>query len=245
MYQYFRNKTLCWICLISILLQACQIRKAQTATNQPPTRFPQPFNFYYLTIHASLHIADGPIQYRWRVQFRIQRDKLIWFSVTTPWGIEVARGCLTPNCIEIINHLQHTYTKEYYPSLQAKWQLPCSYDFLQAILLGDLPTQYSNFKEYPAKEYTIIQQKEGPWSLQALIKNSLGKIANWHLRHALTQAQCSVYYEQFETYPPGLLFKHARLYLAGLVMQLTYNRIQCTEKKLKFPFRIPKQYVNP
>lgn len=216
----------------------------QTTALVPTAQLIQPFKAHQLILHASITIQDGTKQYKLRVQWRIERAKLIWVSIRIPWGLEIARARITPSHLELINHIARTHSRYDYATLQAKWPCPFTYHFLEAILLGELPNDFNHLEaEEPRYGYTIIHQEKDGWSLAAAVKNAIGKIAHWHLTNKLTQDCCSVAYEKFKPYLPGLLFEHAHLRLGHIALHITYTRVQWSKKKLKFPFSVPTKYA--
>jgi hypothetical protein len=241
MYKRFKHGYFLWALMTSLVFQACHIRQLQPSKSQVQRIQPHPF--HCLIIHSSINIKNGTNQYKLHVQFRIQRDKLIWFSVKTPWGIEVARGRITSQAIEVINHLERVYTIYNYTSLQEKWGFPCNYAFIQALLLGKLPADFSHLEEKKANAYTTILQRKGEWILEAIINDMIGKVERWEMVNELTQDRCSIHYQQLTPYPAAILFKHTQLEIGHLSMHITYTQVQGCKKKLMFPFRIPEKYA--
>jgi hypothetical protein len=235
-----------WVILLtSLTLQACHLTRFKPSRLKDPHSLSQPVEFQYLTINSSISCFDGSSHHQLRVQFRFQRGSLIWFSARTPWGLEVARGMITPTAVKLIDHLHRTYTIYDYAALQAQWQCPCSYDILQAILLGELPDAYNNRESRQTNEYTIIQQQKGTWKLEATINKAIGRIEHLKFLDVLTQAQCQAHYREFKVYPQGSLFRHAQLYLGNLIVELSHTSVHGSDQALNFPFSIPRQYVKP
>ncbi len=231
------------VLMISLLATGCALRHPKQTYHATKHPFLQPLDFKYLTLYTSITYSHGPISYPLRLQFRMQRDKLIWFSATTPWGIEIARGRISPTAVEVINHLEHTYTSYDYASLQAICQCPCNYALIQAILLGELPDGYSNRTITLQNDTTLIQQQKGFWQLEAMVKGDLGKIGTLSVIDRLTQDRLVVDYERFKSYPQGLLFRDATLYLGKFIFKMSHTQVRWSDKKLRFPFIIPLQYA--
>jgi hypothetical protein len=243
MYNPLKNGYFLWILMLGLAVEACAIKRMQPSLRASPCQLIQPFKAKHLTIHASIKIQAVSKQHKLRMQWRIQRNKLIWVSIATPWGLEIARARITPKRIELINHVARTYSSYDYTTIQAKWQCPFTYDFLEAILLGELPADFIHVKEEHAHGYTIIRQAKNVWALQAAVKNAIGKIVHWDLVNSLTQDRCQVSYQAFKPYLPGLLFKHAHLSANHVAVHMTYTRVQWAKKSFQFPFSIPTKYA--
>jgi len=228
--------------VVSCLLQACYVERFSQATHTPTHHPIQPLAFQYLTLTTSIQGCMGENSYKIRVQFRIQQGKLIWFSAMAPWGLEIARGIISPTEIRVINHLQRSYTVYDYPTLQTQWHCPCSYGLIQAILLGELPYPYSGQLSIQP-ELLFIQVQKGTWEIKATRHSRLGKIERLIVVDQLTQDQCKIKYQQFKPYQAGFIWEAAQLYIGNLLLDMRHISIYRSDKPLDFPFTIPWKYA--
>lgn len=95
-----------------------------------------PLNFttFYGRAKASLNSpqASGNAT----VYIKMQKDSIIWISITGPLNIEGARILVTPDSIKIINRLQNTAQLSSIAHLQQITKLPLNFNDFQNIILG-------------------------------------------------------------------------------------------------------------
>ncbi|MEL6358446.1 MAG: DUF4292 domain-containing protein, partial [Bacteroidota bacterium] len=66
--------------------------------------------FEYLKLSTAISYSEaGQPPRKASIQFRIQKDRYIWFTITGPWGVEILRGIVTPMSVTLLNRAQKTY----------------------------------------------------------------------------------------------------------------------------------------
>jgi hypothetical protein len=68
---------------------------------------------------------------------RIERDSIIWISITPALGIEAVRFMLTPDSIKFINRLNNTFLANKFTYINQLINKTLDYDMAQAFLLGN------------------------------------------------------------------------------------------------------------
>jgi len=71
-----------------------------------------------------------------RGQLRIQKDSVIWMSLSPALGIEVARLMITQDSIWFINRIDKNYFKGDYDFINSFFQTTVDFDILPALFLG-------------------------------------------------------------------------------------------------------------
>ena len=211
----------------------------------------QTLDFEYLKIGTTIGYIDHTHRYSSAyVNFRIKKDSLIWFSVLTPWGIEILRGIITSQGITLLNHMQKAYYVYDYATLRVLYPGPWDYALLQALLLGEL-AHSSSINEVIEQnaQHTVIQQQRKAWTLTHFIDPSLRKVEK--LIATAIQGSFVASYEQFRSYQgDSLLFRRATLgwyrctdpTQPAMTIILKNRKVQWPKKPLHFPFSIPVQY---
>ncbi len=69
---------------------------------------------------------------------RLQRDSILWVSVSAAFGLEVARAQITPDRVLIVNRLKGTYLDSDFESLKRKFGVPVTFNTLQTVFSGGL-----------------------------------------------------------------------------------------------------------
>lgn len=70
-------------------------------------------------------------------QLRMQKDSLIWLSVTANMGVEVLRTKISNDSIWVLNRLEKTYLAEPLDSLATQLGMPLSLPWVQTLLLDN------------------------------------------------------------------------------------------------------------
>lgn len=70
-------------------------------------------------------------------QIRMQRDSVIWMSVTAFMGIEAGRIMITPDSLFFLNKLDNSYAKESFDKLRMRFGTSIGFSDFQDALLGN------------------------------------------------------------------------------------------------------------
>jgi hypothetical protein len=196
----------------------------------------------YISLNARAHYQIQTKDYKCNVKLRIERDRLIWFSITHIWGIEMIRGRITPTGVELINHVDKSYQVYDYTSLQKDWHIPCDYSLIQATLLGELPDMETEPKVLQLGSTTIIQHQAASWQCLATLHKATNKLVDLCVLDSLTQHRWHAVYKYKKGHQRGFLFYNLTAYFAGSKLSLQYKDVGLLRQPLSFPFNIPQQY---
>lgn len=92
--------------------------------------------FNTLSSRAAVDIRSSKTDMSLKVQFRIQKDSLIWMSFSPLLGIEVVRIVLTPDSVKFIDRINKSYFCGNYSFFQEFYNVGFDYDMIESILLG-------------------------------------------------------------------------------------------------------------
>ena len=70
-------------------------------------------------------------------QMRMQKDSLVWLSVSATMGVEVLRAKISHDSVWILNRLEKTYLTEPLDSVSALLGMPLSLPLIQTLLLDN------------------------------------------------------------------------------------------------------------
>ena len=86
-------------------------------------------------------------------QLRMRQDSVIWISVSTILGLEVARIHLTPDSLKVINRLNSTYLTDDIKEFIKQYNLHLSFYEIQNVLLGKhYPSNPNSFNLLPSDQ---------------------------------------------------------------------------------------------
>lgn len=94
---------------------------------------------------------------------RMQKDKVIWISVTGPFSIEVFRAMITPDSVMLLDKLQNKIVRRNISYLQNVVQLPLDFYDLQDLLMGNAVMAAGEVESYKLTDN----------ALQLMIKTAL------------------------------------------------------------------------
>lgn len=97
----------------------------------------RPTNYQTAVIKAKADLAIGNNSHDVSMNIRMQKDKVIWVSVTAIAGIEVARALITPDSIKVLNKLQSVYIKKPFSFIYKYANKQIDFSTLQNMFLGD------------------------------------------------------------------------------------------------------------
>ncbi|HOS83360.1 MAG TPA: DUF4292 domain-containing protein [Bacteroidales bacterium] len=81
-------------------------------------------------------VNPKPIQIKGTI--RIQKDSIIWVSITPALNIEAVRCIITPDSIKYINRIDKSYYEGGYEIIQKIAGVPMNYKALQSVLLNEM-----------------------------------------------------------------------------------------------------------
>ncbi|GAB4047605.1 DUF4292 domain-containing protein [Spirosoma litoris] len=210
-------------------------------------------DFQYLTTKSKLSFKSPSQDIdNANVSIRIQKDSLIWLSVSK-LGIEAVRGLITPDSITIIDKIHKEYTVYDFPTLSKQFNFQMNFQLLQALIVGNLP-----FPKRPAQliknegNELLLRQTEG----QALVENYIGeqdrKLKKLVITEQPTKNTLRLDYEDFTTLTNFLVPYTSLLTLdyqsktdgqsRQTQLRLKHTKVELVETSPGFPFTLPTNY---
>lgn len=192
----------------------------------------------YTQLYATLcykHKTHG--QGRVHITLHLQANHCIWFSIKTPWGLELVRGKMTPKQVSLLYPMRKTYTICSYEELQKQWPGPWTYDSIQALILGEMPHAHPT-KQQPADQPQWQYQGNAPDQVTELMTMT-------------TQGPLKVSYSYPQLLPKSLplwkkIFFEAysdHTNKALMTVTLSQHKNKIVQGPIKAPFDIPEHYV--
>jgi len=207
--------------------------------------------FDYVAARAKIKYKDGKKDVNATVNFRIKKDSLIWFSLSSAVGIEGARGIITRDSIRVIDRLNKIYRVYDFSTLSKDFNFNLTYDLIQSVIFGQMPIsrKTSDLIE-KEKTYLIVKQQDG----NLLVTNSFQKKTFLLEKVALVQNPTpntlNLVYSKH-----GMLGTHIFPFssfvdlnyaekgdLLNTRITINYTKAQVEGNDLRFPFSIPQKY---
>lgn len=237
-----------------------QSRKAQASLLQPDTLLSKSlFTYNTLEAKAKINALINNNEQSFTAILRLKKDSLLWVSVSPFLGIEMARICLTPDSIKVMNRMERSYFVADIAYLEQMTGAPIGFDMLQSVLCGN------DFESYTTEGMNAVL-KEGGYELKCIsrkciaeacqdrenikqemildtlllkiIKNSFSDIEEKYNFEAL--------YSNFKNIGTQYMAQDAIFNIKNDTLQwrifINYARIN-TDVNLTFPFTIPESYT--
>lgn len=181
------------------------------------------------------------------VQVRIQRDSLIWISLTALFGIEGVRACITTDSVKVMNKQDKTYFTRPIGYLQELTALPLTLHSLQDLLVGNPVFLDSAFYTYAQNGGYISLQGNNEWFRKLLTIGENDKlIASYKLDDLDMNRPRSSHlsYSEYEK-SQGVWFARRRQVSVtekkNISIRFQFKQYAFNET-LSFPFVVPKNY---
>ncbi|HEY9561952.1 MAG TPA: DUF4292 domain-containing protein [Anseongella sp.] len=203
-------------------------------------------SFSWFAARGKASIQTGSRNYQVSLNLRMQKDKVIWASVTAILGLEVARAMITPDSILFFNRLERTYVSQDFDYLKEHVHPGISFDLLEAALTGNAPG-------YLMEQKAQLWRTSGGYRLEGaeafftylLNFNKDFKVQHIFIHEEKDEGDFKVDYHNFETrngkrVPTAVVFA-SDTEKENLKIQLTYDTFTLNEPQ-SFPFRVPGRY---
>lgn len=136
-----------------------KLEKLSTAELVDSARTRQ-MDFEWFNAKAKVHYSDGNINQGVTANIRIQRDSVVWVSITAIMGYEAARIKVTPDTFELINRLDKVYVKQ--PLSKISNYIPVKADLrlLQDLLVGNYLWSTSGKMKHKAENCQYVLKED-------------------------------------------------------------------------------------
>lgn len=254
-----------WIVIFILIVSSCSSNKkatkkslrAYTANHIVEEIEVNKFDFNSLEAKLGVKVK-GDNNLNLKGQIRMEKDSVIWISLSLKVGIEVGRLMITQDSIKFINRNAKTYIAE---SLDIFSNMPVnpSVGFVQDILVGNdtqieqgdkfiVSTDNDKYKlEITKKEKRFIKNNNESyiiakdiWVIPDTFRISKYKIKG----HDDDKRKIHLQYDDFQNIGGKLLPKKIMFEMNSgydLILEIDYSDVT-VDKKLDFPFNISKKF---
>ena len=206
-------------------------------------------SFEYDKLHTKLDIKykDDKNTLGFKGQLRMQKDSVIWMSLSLKVGIEIGRIMITPDSIKFLNRNNRTYLAEGLSVFNDKLPIEPSIDFLQNLFVGN-DTQIKNGDKYKVStdddEYKLeiinFAVLKDVWVTSESFKISKYKIQE----NNNDKRNIQIEYSDFKDYNKKLLPSKIIFELSAgsnVSVEINYSNVTVDEE-IDFPFNVTKKF---
>lgn len=242
------------IFLIVVVLTSFFSCKKELAVIDPSLRNKlevQDLDFEFLNTKSRISYKDQDTDISATATIRIQKDSVIWLSLSPAFGIEAARGMITRDSIKFINRLNREYVVYDFETLSEKYNFNITFDLIQSMLLGEMPKGTSDEDKITIRDdHYIIKQVQGPVSIDNYIGMDLMKLEKVQMADQPANNTLTLQYEDFNRleenifpYKSSISLNYwAEEELVSTLINIDHGRAEISSESLSFPFNIPQKY---
>ncbi len=187
-------------------------------------------------------------------QLRMQKDSVVWISLSLKFGIEVGRVMITPDSIKYINRSNKTYLVESIDTFKEKFPIDLSIQNIQDLLIGNDNNLRNSGKSRVFVEndkYNLeIMERENNLVKNVTVNPETFKIHELGLKDIENEpSDIKIKYDAFQNIdgrllPSKIVFegnKTTILQNHNINVEINYSDIRKGEK-LDFPFNISSKF---
>ncbi len=218
------------------------------------------FDFDSFQAKMNLKIETADKSFSTKGQLRMQKDSIIWTSISAPLGVEVLRMMVTPDSVFMLNRNDKTYLIENISVFNDISPMITTIDFIQAVLVGnDINLRESDIYKISIKDgqYNLlisnelkktIKQSDDEWKVMLKdiwIDPQLFKITKYYIKeYADSKRKIELEYSDFEEVNGKYIPTKISIDIHGdflLKAEISYSNIVVGDN-IEFIFNVPKKY---
>jgi hypothetical protein len=211
----------------------------------------QEIDFAYFSSRSKITYKDAENNLNATANIRIKKDSIIWLSVSKI-GVEGVRGLITKDSIYVVDRLKNEFSVYDFKTLSEKFNFNITFDIIQAAIVGNLPLTYQNenAKLIKEKDHYLLRQNENAVTVDNYISAGNMKLTKLSMVEQPTNNSLTLDYKDFKPLN-NFLFPYSSLvslqYQSAqgndyTLVNIEHQKVEITDKELKFPFDIPQKY---
>jgi len=214
----------------------------------------QEITYNHLSAKGKLRYTDARNSQKAVANIRMKQDSIIWFSLAAGVGIEGTRALITRDSIFIVDRINKEYVKYDFEGLSQRLNFNVNFDMLQDMMLGNMLMQYKVKEDEMERleAFFLIKQKNGPLNIASYVGRKSLKLERVEVNETATTNNMVLTYNNFSAID-RFYFPYNSTYTINFIdkentqqetkIDLEINKVEFTDKNLKFPFNIPQKYT--
>lgn len=189
---------------------------------------------------------DGK-KYDVNAHIRMQKDSILWISITAIFGIEGLRAIITPDSIKILDKQNKIYTARSVSYLQEITELPLTLSDLQDLIIGNPVFFKEQPVSYSKSPGSISLYSKGDFFKNLLTLGESDKLIQSCKLDDLDEQRsrtCFLRYNEYESKKGPSFPTRREINISEknkLSVKLNFKQYEFNET-LSFPFSVPKNY---
>lgn len=243
-----KSKWLPLLIIVSIALTSCNKKLKDIFSRNTGELVVDDFEFDYFTSKAKIDFESENKNLSFTANIRMQKDSVIWMSLSPALGIEAARVLITPDTISFINKVDKVYSIYSFRELSDKFKFDLDFRLVQAVILGNLIYPYDKEKVSKRTNYYTYRQIKKQYFFENNIGARSMKLEKVNVKDSISGNSIGVSYGDFQLVQdqPFPFAIDAKLVKKAsddhTEVEIEYKQAQVEEKPIKFPFNISSKY---
>jgi hypothetical protein len=248
------NKTVgLFVLCFSILAFSCSKKVVSPVTvTAPATALAiEEIDFEYLHGKARMILRDAKKERDVKANVRIRKDSVIWMTFSVI-GVQGGKALINKDSITIVSNVDKEYYVFDYAELSKRYNFDINFNVIQSAMLGNLISPRKPEDEVAQEtSFFLLRQNSGTINVANYINSASMKIEKVEMKEGNTSNSLVINYSNFQPLSNKLfpyngtisLFYKTLSGVLNTTIIFEYNKAEVGDKELKFPFNIPKRYV--
>ena len=231
-------------CSNKMAVSRSSIKRAELEINE--------VEFDYMSIKSKIKFQEVSNSKNATALIRLKKDSILWFNFSGTLGVQGLRGIMTRDSIKMISRVDKEYWIMSFEDLSREFNFTIDFFIIQAMVLGEMPKGMQE-DETISKERDrfVIHQTFGDIYIDNYISASTRKVTEVNILETATKNSMTLLYgdfheinEQFFPFSSYVSLIHNNEFgELETQVNIDHNKVQFSDKDLKFPFSIPNKYV--
>ena len=203
-------------------------------------------NFNTLSIRAKANLEIDNEENNANMNIRIEKDKVIWISVTAVAGLEIARVLITPDSLKILNRIENTYTRKPFSYVYEFANKELNFNSLQSIFAGNAMPEFLNAKSTVTTtgKSSVLSGVLGSL-IYALTFNENLRVTESSVKDENAKQSLEIIYKDFITVSQQRIPRSVNIKSnaadKNIAIDLKYTRVN-VNVSVDLPFNVPQRF---
>ena len=212
----------------------------------------QELEFDYISIKSKIEFQETHKKTNASALVRIKKDSIIWFNLTGALGVQGLRGIITRDSVKIINRVEKSYKEYSVEELVNEFNFPVDFELIQSMIIGNMPKprEADDFVKVQSGRF-VVRQNLGNIMIDNYIDRDVMKLIEVNVIEKTTENSLKLFYKDFnsveeQAFPFSSfisLIHHNEFGELETSLTIEHTKVELSDEALKFPFTVPKKYV--
>ncbi|WP_425390179.1 DUF4292 domain-containing protein [Ekhidna sp.] len=205
--------------------------------------------FEYFSAKAKFKFDDGEKSVSATANFRIQKDSIIWLSITPGLGIEVARVLIDTENVFVLDKINKQYYEYTFDELSKEFDFDFNFQMIQSVILGNLVEPYKKQRVERSENYFSYTASKGVYLFHNFIGAKSMKLEKVKVFDEGTNNTISVNYSDFvlvdgQVFPNEIsaVIDYEAETKPNTEVSISYNKMVIEDAPISFPYAVPSKY---